>query len=73
VFVCVSVPPTLVPFLHKLPAMETSPTVSPLLVSMFGRYCERYLARHFHAVRLSKAQRPDPVAVRASLSRMTRR
>jgi 1-acyl-sn-glycerol-3-phosphate acyltransferase len=39
--------------------METSPTVSPLLVSMFGRYCERYLARHFHAVRLSKAQRPD--------------
>jgi 1-acyl-sn-glycerol-3-phosphate acyltransferase len=40
------------------------PEVSPLLVSMFGRYCERYLARHFHAVRLSKSQRPDPVAVR---------
>jgi 1-acyl-sn-glycerol-3-phosphate acyltransferase len=42
---------------------ETSPAVSPLLVSMFGRYCEGYLARHFHAVRLSKAQRPDPVAI----------
>jgi 1-acyl-sn-glycerol-3-phosphate acyltransferase len=41
-----------------------SPTVSPLLVSMFGRHCERYLARHFHAVRLSKSQRPDPVALR---------
>lgn len=43
---------------------ERSPAVSPLLVSMFGRYCERYLANHFHAVRLSKTQRPDPVAVR---------
>jgi 1-acyl-sn-glycerol-3-phosphate acyltransferase len=42
---------------------ERSPAVSPLLVSMFGRYCERYLARHFHAVRLSKSQRPDPVAL----------
>jgi 1-acyl-sn-glycerol-3-phosphate acyltransferase len=31
---------------------------------MLGRYCESYLARHFHAVRLSKAQRPDPVAIR---------
>jgi 1-acyl-sn-glycerol-3-phosphate acyltransferase len=41
----------------------TSPSVSPLLVSMFGRYCEGYLARHFHAVRLSKTQRPDPVAI----------
>jgi 1-acyl-sn-glycerol-3-phosphate acyltransferase len=43
---------------------EGSPAVSPLLVSMFGQYCERYLARHFHAVRLSKSQRPDPVAIR---------
>lgn len=43
---------------------EKSPEVSPLLLSMFGMYCERYLARHFHAVRLSKAQRPDPVAIR---------
>jgi len=41
-----------------------SPEVSPLLVSMFGRYTEGYLARHFHAVRLSKAQRPDPIALR---------
>ncbi|HEX9944387.1 MAG TPA: lysophospholipid acyltransferase family protein [Thermoanaerobaculia bacterium] len=40
------------------------PEVSPLLLSMFGRYCERYLGRHFHAVRLSKSQRPDPVTVR---------
>jgi 1-acyl-sn-glycerol-3-phosphate acyltransferase len=30
---------------------------------MFGRYCERYLTQHFHAVRLSKSQRPDPVAL----------
>jgi 1-acyl-sn-glycerol-3-phosphate acyltransferase len=43
---------------------EKSPEVSPLLLSMFGVYCERYLARHFHAVRLSKTQRPDPVAIR---------
>ncbi len=43
---------------------ERSPQVSPLLLSMFGRYCERFLARNFHAVRLSKSQRPDPVAVR---------
>ena len=41
-----------------------SPQVSPLLLSMFGRYCERFLARNFHTVRLSKTQRPDPVAVR---------
>lgn len=41
-----------------------SPQVSPLFLSMFGRYCERFLARNFHAVRLSKSQRPDPVAVR---------
>ncbi len=41
-----------------------SPTVSPLLLSMFGRYCESYLAKNFHAVRLSKTQRPDPVAIR---------
>lgn len=44
--------------------MEGTPKVSPLLLSMFGRYCEGYLARHFHAVRLSKSQRPDPVAIR---------
>ena len=50
--------------MHKLRNVDSSPAVSPLLVSMFGRYCEGYLARHFHAVRLSKTQRPDPVAVR---------
>lgn len=42
---------------------DRSPAVSPLLVAMFGRYCERYLGRHFHAVRLSKTQRPDPIAL----------
>ena len=31
---------------------------------MFGRYCEGYLGRHFHAVRLSKGQRPDMAAIR---------
>ncbi len=44
--------------------MEGTPKVSPLLLSIFGRYCEGYLARNFHAVRLSKTQRPDPVAIR---------
>lgn len=42
---------------------DRSPAVSPLLVAMFGRYCEGYLGRHFHAVRLSKTQRPDPAAL----------
>lgn len=42
----------------------SSPELSPLLLSAFGRYCEHYLSRHFHAVRLSKSQRPDPVAIR---------
>ena len=41
-----------------------NPAVSPLLLSMFSRYCESSLARNFHAVRLSKSQRPDPVAIR---------
>lgn len=42
----------------------SSPELSPLLISAFGHYCERYLSRSFHAVRLSKSQRPDPVAIR---------
>jgi 1-acyl-sn-glycerol-3-phosphate acyltransferase len=42
---------------------DRSPAVSPLLVAMFGRYCERYLGKHFHAVRLAKTQRPDPAAL----------
>ena len=50
--------------MHNLPGMAGAPTVSPLLLSMFGRYSEGYLARSFHAVRLSKSQRPDPVAIR---------
>jgi 1-acyl-sn-glycerol-3-phosphate acyltransferase len=31
------------------------PRISPWLWRGFGRYAERYLARHFHAVRLSRA------------------
>jgi Acyltransferase len=38
--------------------------VSPLLLSLFGRYGERHLARHFNSVRLSKSQRPDLAAAR---------
>jgi len=45
-------------------ARSAGPQVSPLLLSMFGRYCEGYLGRHFHAVRLSRAQRPDPAMAR---------
>jgi 1-acyl-sn-glycerol-3-phosphate acyltransferase len=37
---------------------------SPLLVALFGWYVERYLARHFHAVRLSRAGLPDLAAAR---------
>jgi 1-acyl-sn-glycerol-3-phosphate acyltransferase len=40
------------------------PEVSPRLLAGFGRYGERYLARGFHAVRLSRAERPDPEALR---------
>jgi len=40
------------------------PAPSPRLVSWFGRYAERYLARHFHAVRLVQAGRPDSEALR---------
>jgi 1-acyl-sn-glycerol-3-phosphate acyltransferase len=38
---------------------ELIPDVSPRLLAWFGRYGERYLARGFHTVRLSRAQRPD--------------
>lgn len=41
-----------------------APPISPLLLSMFERYAGRYVAQHFHAFRLAKAQRPDPVAIR---------
>jgi 1-acyl-sn-glycerol-3-phosphate acyltransferase len=40
------------------------PVLSPRLVNAFSRYGERYLARHFHAVRLARAQRPDAAALR---------
>src|SRR3982751_2339035 len=41
-----------------------APPISPLLLSMFERYAGRDVARSFHAFRLPKAQRPDPVAIR---------
>lgn len=37
-----------------------TPRVSPLLLSLFSRYAQGYLARHFHAVRLSRASLPAP-------------
>jgi 1-acyl-sn-glycerol-3-phosphate acyltransferase len=35
------------------------PALSPRLVDLFSRYGERYLARHFHAVRLSRGSTLD--------------
>ena len=35
---------------------------SPRMLGLFRLYAERYLARHFHAVRLSRAGRPDLAA-----------
>jgi 1-acyl-sn-glycerol-3-phosphate acyltransferase len=43
---------------------KQAPEISPLLLPMFERYAGRNLARHFHAFRLSQAQRPDPLAIR---------
>ncbi|MFY9824440.1 MAG: lysophospholipid acyltransferase family protein [Thermoanaerobaculia bacterium] len=43
---------------------KRTPEISPLLLSMFERYAGRDLAQHLHAVRLSQAQRPDPMAIR---------
>src|ERR1700730_8958698 len=40
------------------------PRISPLLLRMFGTYAERYLARQFHAVRLSRGARPEGPAAR---------
>jgi len=41
-----------------------TPAVSPLRLSLYGREGERQLAQYFHAIRLSKSQRPDPVTLR---------
>src|SRR5262245_21217616 len=41
-----------------------TPEISPLRLSLYGREGERRLAQRFHAVRLSKSQRPDPVTLR---------
>ena len=38
--------------------------IAPLSMPAFRRLGERHLARHFHAVRLSRAQRPDLTAAR---------
>ena len=46
------------------PEREQAPEVSPLLLSLFERSVRGDLAQHFHAFRLAKAQRPDPVASR---------
>jgi len=40
------------------------PKVSPLRIALYGREGARRLTRQFNAVRLSKSQRPDPVAAR---------
>lgn len=43
---------------------ENTPRVSPLLLSLFSRYAQSYLARHFHTVRLSRAGFPDRTLAR---------
>jgi 1-acyl-sn-glycerol-3-phosphate acyltransferase len=45
------------------PAVDEK-TPSPLALPAFRRLGERHLARRFHAVRLSRSQRPDVTAVR---------
>ena len=40
------------------------PEISPRLFALFARYGERYISRSFHAVRLSRIQRPDTEALR---------
>ncbi len=40
------------------------PRISPRLVALFSAYGERYVARSFHAVRLSRMDRPDPEELR---------
>ena len=40
------------------------PSISPRLLALFAAYGERYVSRSFHAVRLSRADRPDPEALR---------
>jgi 1-acyl-sn-glycerol-3-phosphate acyltransferase len=44
-------------------AVDT-PRVSPLLLSMFSQYGVRSMVRHLHAVRLSRAERPEWTAAR---------
>lgn len=40
------------------------PRISPRLLALFASYGERYVGRSFHAVRLSRADRPDPEALK---------
>jgi 1-acyl-sn-glycerol-3-phosphate acyltransferase len=39
---------------------DNLPRISPRLFALFAAYGERYVARSFHAVRLSQMDRPDP-------------
>lgn len=39
------------------------PRISPRLRTLFAAYGERYVRRSFHAVRLSRTDRPDPAAL----------
>jgi 1-acyl-sn-glycerol-3-phosphate acyltransferase len=41
-----------------LPHSETLPRISPLLLRWFTWYCRRYLRRHFHSLRVSRAGLP---------------
>lgn len=45
--------------------MTDLPDLAPGLVALFSRYGAGYLARQFHAVRLSRAARPDLTSLRA--------
>jgi 1-acyl-sn-glycerol-3-phosphate acyltransferase len=40
---------------HRTRTESTLPRRSPTLFALFGRYCRRYVARHFHAVRVSRS------------------
>jgi 1-acyl-sn-glycerol-3-phosphate acyltransferase len=38
------------------------PSISPLFLGAFTWYCQRYIRRHFHSLRLSQSGRPPDVA-----------
>ncbi len=47
-----------------LPPSPNLPRISPLLLWWFTRYSRRYLRRHFHSLRVSRAGRPASKACR---------